>query len=133
MSSIKKQLQAINKISLTPKSQIIVNNANVASLKLTFQYDNFDGHMGARKFWHNYLPTLQFYNPRLPIEVTRIVNKDKNKRIPCTLNILGHDGRIAHEVDMRNKRDDEIMEELLTVLDHKPVPKDEIIQHKVKQ
>ena len=80
-----------------------------------------NGHMGARKFWKNYLPTLKFYNIDLPMEVVRIENKDKNKEIPCILEI--QDKSLNKEIaklDMRNLRDTEIAEKLVNSVLHFP-------------
>ncbi|KAL6944639.1 hypothetical protein ACO0RG_001382 [Hanseniaspora osmophila] len=128
--SILQRAQKINKISFTTKlTQVKIDHEKVGKIKLVFQRDNMNGHMGARKFWKNYLPTLKFYNIDLPMEVVRIENKDKNKEIPCILEI--QDKSLNKEIaklDMRNLRDTEIAEKLLELLPHVPVPQNEIIE-----
>lgn len=130
MSSVAKQLKFLNRISSTTKqAQILLNPAKYSGIKLTFQVQNHNGHMGARKFWHQYLPTLQFYNPNLKIDVVRINNED-NKRaaVPCTLEIFSQENTILDQIDMRNKRDDAIMEELLKRLEFQTVPEEAVVK-----
>lgn len=84
--------------------------------------------MGARVFWHNYLPTLQFYNPRMKFDVIRIKNEDKQKSVPCKLEILSHEGSVVETIDMRNKMHEDIMKDLLDKIEHVPLPENEIIR-----
>lgn len=130
MSSIAKQLSFLNKISYnTKKAQVLVNPEKYLRLKLTFQVQNHNGHMGARKFWHEYLPTLQFYNPTLQIEVLRIKNENtKHAGVPCTLEVISREQNIVHSIDMRNKTDDKIMDELLANLEHQTISESDLIK-----
>lgn len=130
MSNAKKQLDVLRRISMSTKAaQIMINNNKYQGLKLTFQFENHNGQMGARKFWQRYIPTLQFYNPNLRFEVTRIKNKQKSiKDVPCTLHVLGEKGKVMHTIEMRNRRDDEIMEQLLNTVEHNKVPEDQIVR-----
>lgn len=130
MSSVAKQLKFLNKISSTTKpAQILVNSAKYAGIKLTFQVENHHGHMGARKFWHEYLPTLQFYNPNFKIDVVRIKNSDtKNAGVPCRLDILSNENKLVSQIDMKGKTDEIIMNELLKVLDHQRVPEESLVK-----
>lgn len=130
MSSVAKQLKYLNRISFTTKeAQILINPSKYAGIKLTFQAQNHNGHMGARKFWRQYLPTLQFYNPGLKIDVVRIDNKDtKRAGVPCTLEIVSKEDKILDQIDMKNKKDDTIMNELLQRLDFEPIPEESLIK-----
>lgn len=130
MSSVAKQLKFLNKISFTTKeAQIHVNPAKYSAIKLTFQAQNHNGHMGARKFWREYLPTIQFYNPGLKIDVVRVRNDNtKLAGVPCVLEILSNDNKVVGEIDMRNKRDDKIMGELLEKLDFEAVSEDGVVK-----
>ncbi|CAH02243.1 mitochondrial 54S ribosomal protein mL61 [Kluyveromyces lactis] len=129
MSGIVKQQKFLNKISATTvKPQIILDVSKYSALNVKFQYQNFNGHMGARKFWHEFLPSLQFYNPALPINVTRIRNDDKKVDVPCILEAIGSDGKVVAEVSMKHKHSSEIMDEVLQKLEHKRVPQEEIIK-----
>lgn len=130
MSSVAKQLKFLNKISYATKdAQILVNTSKYAGIKLTFQAQNHNGHMGARKFWHNYLPTLQFYNPSLKIDVVRIDNKDTKRRgVPCTLEIIAKDQKVLDKIDMVNKKDNLIMNELLERLEFEAIPEESLIK-----
>lgn len=127
MPGVTKQLRFLNKISSTTiKPQIIIGHS-VTSIKLTFQQQSHNGHMGARKFWRNFLPTIQFYNPTLPIIVHRISNEDKKQQVPCCLEILGADSKLIHSIEMCNKSDVAIMDELLVNIEHNRVPDTEIV------
>lgn len=129
MSRVAKQLKFFNKISSTTlESQIIVNNEKYSAIKLTFQWDNSNGHMGARKFWKEYLPTLQFYNPNLLIEVNRIKNPNKQPDIPCLLEIVSIDGQILDKIEMKDKLHSSIMNELLSKLEYEKVPETDVIK-----
>ncbi|CDO92313.1 unnamed protein product [Kluyveromyces dobzhanskii CBS 2104] len=129
MSRVVKQQKFLNKISSTTiKSQILLDASKYSALNLQFQYQNFNGHMGARKFWHEFLPSVQFYNPSLPIKVTRVKNEDKNVDVPCVLQAIGSNGNIVAEISMKNKNSSEIMDEVLQKLEHKKVPDEEIIR-----
>ncbi|CCE63421.1 hypothetical protein TPHA_0E03310 [Tetrapisispora phaffii CBS 4417] len=130
MSSIGKQLKFLNKISLTTKpTQILINPDKYHGLKLTFQFQNHNGHMGARKFWREYLPTLKFYNPELNIDVVRIKNEDRNNvSVPCVMEITSKTGTPLATIDMRNKRDSEIVTEFLGKIQHTVIPEEDLIK-----
>ena len=129
MSKVAQQLKFLNKISATTRlPQILVDPKKYSGLRLTFQTKNHNGHMGARVFWHNYLPTLQFYNPRMKFDVIRIKNEDKQKSVPCKLEILSHEGSVVETIDMRNKIHEDIMKDLLDKIEHVPLPENEIIR-----
>ena len=85
--------------------------------------------MGARKFWREFLPTLQFYNPDLKIQVTRIKNdNNKDASVPCTLEIVSKDGSVVDQLDMKNKDQNAIMDELLSKLEHTRVPERDLVK-----
>lgn len=127
MSKVIRQLNFLNKISsATTEAQVVLNPAKYQRLALTFQVKNHNGHMGARKFWRDYLPTLQFYNPGLRIDVTRIKNDSKTVSVPCKLEVFDDKG-VLDEIDMRDQQAAEIMDKVLQKLDHTRVPEAEII------
>lgn len=130
MSRVSRQLKFLNKISSTTLEPQILLNANTYSgINLTFQYQNHNGHMGARKFWQECLPTLQFYNPSMEFKVTRVKNEDKkNASVPCSLEIIGKDGKVLETLDMRNKQQQEIMQELLAKVEHERVAETDIVR-----
>ncbi|CCD22253.1 mitochondrial 54S ribosomal protein mL61 NDAI_0A00950 [Naumovozyma dairenensis CBS 421] len=134
MSHVIRQINFLNAISYsTKKPQILLNATKYSGLRLTFQVQNHNGHMGARKFWHEYLPTLKFYNPNLKFDVIRISNPDKRKRdIPCTLEILGKEDQVLGSIDMRNKQYDEIMDQLSESIDHTTVPEQDLVKVQYK-
>ncbi|QLL31485.1 hypothetical protein HG536_0B03480 [Torulaspora globosa] len=130
MSSVAKQLKFLNKISSTTKqAQILLDATKYSGVKLTFQVENHHGHMGARKFWREYLPTLQFYNPNFRIDVIRIKNENtKFAGVPCTLEIVSNEDKVIKHIDMRNKTDDIIMKEFLEKVEHEPVPEESLVK-----
>ncbi|EDO19003.1 hypothetical protein Kpol_2002p74 [Vanderwaltozyma polyspora DSM 70294] len=125
-----KQISFLNKISFkTKKPQILIDSAKYSGLRLTFQYQNHNGHMGARKFWHEYLPTLKFYNPALQVDVLRVRNNDKsNVRVPCKLEVISKDGEVLKTINMKNQKHTSIMDRLLEEVEHKPVPTKDLIE-----
>lgn len=128
-SRVIRQLSILDKLTLnTKKPQIIINPTKYISLKLTFQLQNHNGHMGARKFWREYLPTLKFYNPNFDMNVTRIKNENKLVQVPCILEILNKEGKPVETIDMKNKRSEDIMDEFLRKVDHEIIPEDELIR-----
>lgn len=44
---------------------------NITKLTLLMAFKNKNGQMGCRKFWRQHLPSIQFHNPHLQIEVRR--------------------------------------------------------------
>ncbi|CCK69218.1 mitochondrial 54S ribosomal protein mL61 KNAG_0C01050 [Huiozyma naganishii CBS 8797] len=128
-SRVVKQLKNLNKVVYTTKlPQIVIDRTKYEAMKLTFQRQNTNGHMGARKFWHDYLPTLQYYNPDFRIELLRIFNSKKNVDVPCILEMLDTQGQAVETIDMKGKQSAEIMQELLKTIDHTQVPKDQIVE-----
>ncbi|SCU96129.1 LAFA_0G04456g1_1 [Lachancea sp. 'fantastica'] len=130
MSRVARQLKFFNKISTTTvEPQIVLNAEKYSGLNLTFQYQNHNGHMGARKFWREYMPTLQFYNPQMRFQVTRVKNEDKkNASVPCVLEVLDREGKAVGSLDMRNKQGSEIMQALLAEVDHVKVAEEDIVK-----
>ncbi|SCU99626.1 LAME_0G04368g1_1 [Lachancea meyersii CBS 8951] len=130
MSRVVKQLKFFNRISATTlEPQVVLNAEKYSGLNLTFQYQNHNGHMGARKFWREFLPTLQFYNPEVKFQVTRVRNEDKkNASVPCVLEVIDKEGKPVSSLDMRNKQGLEIMQELLSQLEHERVAEEDIVK-----
>ncbi|KAL3229656.1 Large ribosomal subunit protein mL61 [Nakaseomyces bracarensis] len=127
MSKVVRQLKFLNKISSTTReAQVVLNPEKYQRLALTFQVKNHNGHMGARKFWREYLPTLQFYNPNLRIDVTRVKNDSKTTSVPCKLEAYDKSGPVL-EIDMRDQQALEIMNTVLQKLDHTKIPESDII------
>ncbi|KAK5779573.1 mitochondrial 54S ribosomal protein mL61 MRP49 PWA37_002749 [Arxiozyma heterogenica] len=128
-SRVVKQLSILDKLTFTTKKpQIIINPTKYQSLKLTFQVQNHNGHMGARKFWREYLPTLKFYNPNFDMNVTRIKNDDKLVQVPCVLEILDEQGKSLETINMKNKRSEDIMDEFLSKIDYEVISEDKLIK-----
>ncbi|KAK9457664.1 hypothetical protein V1511DRAFT_476700 [Dipodascopsis uninucleata] len=109
-----KQVIFLSKIS-TGKAAVTLPTS-ITNLKLQFKTLNKYGHMGARKFWRDHLPTLQFHNPSLKIEVfrTKIENKSEeaHKNEPAILSFTIGDK--VQDIDIKNMHSDEILERLVT-------------------
>lgn len=129
MSKVVRQKNFLNAISFTTKKpQILINPSKYQGIRLTFQMQNHGGHMGPRMLWRKYLPTLQFYNPSFKIDVVRVNNEKKTVNVPCTMEIIDNTGKTIDTIDMKNKMYDNIMDEFLSKVEHKPIPEDELIQ-----
>lgn len=50
--------------------------ATVTRLHLQFAHKGNNGHVGGRKFWQTYLPSLKFHNPAVPMIVNRVRDQD---------------------------------------------------------
>lgn len=129
-----KQFKLWNKVTFnTKETQIILDHTKYSSLRLLFQRQNFNGHMGARKFWQQYLPTLQFYNPGFKIDIVRLDNDDKNKQVPCSLEMFDLYGKSKVSIDMQNKKSDAIMNEFLDKVDFERVPDNNLVYYDLKK
>lgn len=127
-----KQFKLWNKITFnTKESQIVLNTNKYSSLRLLFQRENFNGHMGARRFWKEYLPTLQYYNPNFKIDVIRFENEDKRKQVPCILSVLNSQGESVVSIEMQNKHSEAIMQEFLDKVDFERVPEEQLVHYEL--
>lgn len=57
--------------------------AEVTRIHMDFALRLKGGHMGARKFWREYLPRLKYHNPSIPM----IVNRHDQNQLPPTMTI----------------------------------------------
>ncbi|UKZ54722.1 hypothetical protein TrVGV298_008534 [Trichoderma virens] len=57
--------------------------AEVTRIHMDFAIRLKGGHMGARKFWKEYLPRLKYHNPSIPM----IVNRHDQNQLPPTMSI----------------------------------------------
>lgn len=129
MSKIVRQKNFLNAISYTTKKpQVLIDASKYSGIRLTFQTKNNGGHMGPRQLWRKYLPTLQFYNPNLQVDIIRINNTSRTETVPCILEIIDKQGKTVDSIDMKNRMYDDIMDEFLTKVEHKPVPEEELVQ-----
>ncbi|KAF8420101.1 hypothetical protein EV426DRAFT_675887 [Tirmania nivea] len=92
---------------------------SVEKLSLNFAIRNKGGHMGTRKFWRLYLPRLKYYNPTLPIEVTRWKGFDPAG--PATITIHFKD-KPAHTINSKNRAHAELCTQFLDITKATPVP-----------
>lgn len=141
---IARQLARINNISNNPPAALKLSK-NLSSVNLTFKFKNNGGHMGIRKFWQLYLPTIKFYNPSLIVNVTRIslVEKDSKldkasmykiendlkliEKCPANLILNFNDGS-SKTLDCKNKHSDDILNEFKSSVDHEPVSEEQTVK-----
>ncbi|PTB43413.1 hypothetical protein M441DRAFT_372192 [Trichoderma asperellum CBS 433.97] len=57
--------------------------SEVTRIHMDFAIRLKGGHMGARKFWKEYLPRLKYHNPSIPM----IVNRHDQNQLPPTMSI----------------------------------------------
>lgn len=91
------------------------------------------GHMGPRKFWHHVLPRLKYHNPAVGMTVERTEDQEG----PASLTVFfgeegsgGEKGRTeeagkkevrSRSINMKNRKEGEILEELLRMTGGKAV------------
>ncbi|KAF4582054.1 Ribosomal protein/NADH dehydrogenase domain protein [Ophiocordyceps camponoti-floridani] len=78
--------QRLIKLRCGPGAAILPKE--VTTIHLDFATSMFKGHMGARKFWRQYLPLLKYHNPG----VAMIVNRHTNNESSPTLTIYFRTG-----------------------------------------
>ncbi|CCH60379.1 hypothetical protein TBLA_0C05820 [Henningerozyma blattae CBS 6284] len=148
-SSVIKQLKALNQISYTTKEALVyLKPDKIKSINLFFNFKNEDGHMGARKFWRNYIPTIQFYNPTLLVNVTRthppviLSKKSKIKKVlpenmkfvseqdlnRCSLEVKDHNDKTINKIEMKSKHSTDILKEFLEQVEHEKIPEADLIK-----
>ncbi|GMM38487.1 mitochondrial 54S ribosomal protein [Saccharomycopsis crataegensis] len=136
------------------KASIIKLPPLITDVSLTFKKKNSDGHMGIRKFWQNYLPTIKFYNQSLPMNVTRItlneidtkkargvkdlpVDSEEAKKLESDIKLLAkcpakitisYQGGKSVELDCKWKRSEIILEEFTKLTKAVPVAEEEIFK-----
>ncbi|ODQ56723.1 hypothetical protein WICANDRAFT_107655 [Wickerhamomyces anomalus NRRL Y-366-8] len=118
-SRFTRQITRLNLISSGPGSVTV--GQNVKNVELLFKRLNTDGHMGARKFWRENLPRVQFHNPALPIQVTRVevANASEHAKVPAILKVTYADGKTA-QVDVKNKHSSDILNDFINLTGAKP-------------
>ncbi|KAL6891503.1 mitochondrial ribosomal protein L51 [Trichoderma longibrachiatum] len=84
MRSLGERLNLLRKlISIKCGPGAAVLPADVTRIHMDFAIHLKGGHMGARKFWKEYLPRLKYHNPAIPM----IVNRHDQNQNPPTMTI----------------------------------------------
>ncbi|GAO47989.1 hypothetical protein SAICODRAFT_31762 [Saitoella complicata NRRL Y-17804] len=104
----KRVAEALRNIRVGPGAAVF--SPQVKALSLTFRFENYAGQMGARVFFRENLPRIQYHNPTLPITVTRDHAKDN----ACKMIVTMADGT-TQEISMLRKESSRICSELLSV------------------
>ncbi|KAL6910372.1 mitochondrial ribosomal protein L51 [Trichoderma evansii] len=84
MRSLGERLNLLRKlinIKCGPGAAILPSE--VTRIHMDFGITLKGGHMGARKFWKEYLPRLKYHNPSIPM----IVNRHDQNQLPPTMSI----------------------------------------------
>lgn len=86
-SKLSRHIQRLNLLSSGPGSVTV--SPKVKSVELIFKQRSPKGHLGARRFWRDNLPRIQFHNPALPIQVMRIEpeTKEEAAAVPALLRV----------------------------------------------
>lgn len=124
-SRVWKQLARFNEIANYEGSAY--QFPQVDKLELVFKNHTAYGHMGARKFWRNNLPTVNFHNPDMGIEVKRVQceTKEQQHQCPSVLKVHFKDGNVK-EIDCKDRQHADIMTELVDVAKGVAVPDEQI-------
>lgn len=119
-----RQLARLNAITKGPGALHIPST--VSAINLSFKLQNSNGHMGPRKFWRENLPRIQFYNPSLPISVSRqwATTSEEHAKIPATLTVAFADGT-SKNINAQYKMSEDILNELILLTGAKEVPEEE--------
>ncbi|KAL2259420.1 hypothetical protein VTK26DRAFT_6913 [Humicola hyalothermophila] len=75
------RLRTLVNIRVGPGAAVLPKD--VTRLHLEFGLQTYDGHVGPKKFWRDYLPRLKYWNPAVPMVVNRVPVKDG----PATLTL----------------------------------------------
>ncbi|KAK2591196.1 hypothetical protein QQS21_011104 [Conoideocrella luteorostrata] len=79
MRSLGERLNLLRKlISLRCGPGAAILPPEVTRIHMDFAIRMSDGHMGARKFWREYLPRLKYHNPSIPMIINRHDNNQSN-------------------------------------------------------
>ncbi|KAM0465129.1 hypothetical protein ACHAPV_002124 [Trichoderma viride] len=84
MRSLGERLNLLRKlinIKCGPGAAILPSE--VTRIHMDFAISLKGGHMGARKFWKEYLPRLKYHNPSIPM----IINRHDQNQLPPTMSI----------------------------------------------
>ncbi|GMM27651.1 mitochondrial 54S ribosomal protein [Martiniozyma asiatica (nom. inval.)] len=94
-----------------PESAVQFNN--VSSLSLVLKAKNSHGHQGAKLFWKHNLKTVAYWNPALPINVTRVncITKEEQEKCPAILKAVLKSGEEV-VIDCKDRQHQDIMKEL---------------------
>ncbi|ATY66985.1 50S ribosomal Mrp49 [Cordyceps militaris] len=111
--------------------------AEVSQIHMDFAMRTHNGHMGAKKFWREYLPRLKYNNPAVPMIVNRHGQNDQAPTMTVYLRTAS-DGpattatprlpptppasneRVVH-IDMKDKHSTNILEQLIAQVGATPL------------
>lgn len=100
---VKQQLRRLNAITTGPGALTLPKS--VTRLDLMFQKSVKEQGAGAKQFWREYLPPIQFYNPDVAISVRRF--EDASQRALLTLEFAEGNKK---EIPIAMKSADELLE-----------------------
>ncbi|BFZ53869.1 54S ribosomal protein, mitochondrial [Savitreella phatthalungensis] len=91
--------------------------AEFTQLRLSFAQRNAGGHMGARKFAQQSLPSIKFHNPSLQMDVSRVprsTEDPQNANIAASLQLFkGSEPQPVIDLDVRGLHSDDILAKLI--------------------
>ncbi|KAM0741183.1 hypothetical protein ACQRIT_004040 [Beauveria bassiana] len=131
---LRKRVRLLN-LRMGPGAAILPSE--VSCIHMDFALRTHNGHMGAKKFWREYLPRLKYNNPAVPMIVNRHGQNDQTPTMTVYLRTAGDtpaipapqpassrvglskaqppasNERVVH-IDMKNKHSTNILEQLIT-------------------
>ncbi|PRT56139.1 54S ribosomal protein MRP49, mitochondrial [Wickerhamiella sorbophila] len=103
---VKKQLQRLNTLTTGPGALTLPKS--LTRVDLMFQKSVKEQGIGAKQFWRQYLPPIQFYNPDVVISVRRF--EDASQRPLLTLEYAEGNKK---EIPIATKSAEEVLEILV--------------------
>ncbi|KAH3687050.1 hypothetical protein WICPIJ_001963 [Wickerhamomyces pijperi] len=120
-SKLARHITRLNLLSTGPGSVKV--SPTVESIELIFKQRSPKGHLGARKFWRENLPRIQYHNPHLSITVRRIEpeTKKQESEIPALLKINYNNGQESKITKIKYLFNEDILQKFVKLTDAKAV------------
>lgn len=115
-----RQLRKLDGLTTGPGAIKFPTTVKQIELKLLRVYDLKE--YSPRRFLKEYLPTVQFYNPNVPIRVSYLEPSDKNS---AALHVAFEDGN-GRDLPVSNKTPEEIFDSLVKTSSAVPLKDNEL-------
>lgn len=101
-----------------PEAAVRLDAGKVAAIDVVVLKSGASGHMGVNRLLQDYLRVVQFHNPALAINVTKVATESKEQRaqVPALVVFVDAAGKSVVLVDGRDKRLEAIWEEAMQQL-----------------
>ncbi|ANB12709.1 mitochondrial 54S ribosomal protein MRP49 [Sugiyamaella lignohabitans] len=121
MSGLNRQLARLNSIAKGAGSVRVPTNVTGLSLRLSTRRPA----KGAKSFWRENLPQVQFHNPSLPITVKKVTAEQEAAGEKISLSISFEDGT-SKSVETTERTSEQILEDFVAASGASQVPENEI-------